>query len=160
MEKNVLLLTALSFSTLSFAQVGINRVSPHLSSDLELGSTNKTLILNRVSNTGTVPNPVNGMMIYDLSEECVKAYQAGKWSKCLGKGLNSKKSQSPVNATALTPTSVTVSPRPITGKAYKGTPTISYSGGNGDAYETQTIQTNKLTAVLPAGEFVAKNGRL
>ncbi|MGE8555592.1 MAG: hypothetical protein ACN6OB_16860 [Chryseobacterium jejuense] len=121
MKKKLLLLISISFGVLSFAQIGINRENPHLSSDLELGSTNKALLLNRVSNTSAVSNPTNGMMIYDLSEECVKAYQAGKWSKCLGKGLNSRKTQSPVNAATLPPTSATASPKPIAGQAYKGT---------------------------------------
>ncbi|PQA94562.1 hypothetical protein B0A69_08855 [Chryseobacterium shigense] len=82
---------------LSLAQVGIKKDNPHLSTDLELGSNNKALILNRVQNTDAVPNPVNGMMIYDLSEECVKAYQSGKWSKCLGKNLRAKKNSGPLS---------------------------------------------------------------
>lgn len=160
MKKNVLLLITLSFSMLSFAQVGIKRDNPHPSSDLELGSTNKTLLLNRVPNTGAVPNPVDGMMIYDISEECVKAYQAGKWSNCLGKGLNSRKTQRLTSTTTLACTSATLSPSPIAGQAYRGVLTIPYSGGSGSAYEAQTIQTNGLTAVLPAGKFVAENGSL
>ncbi|MGE8556346.1 MAG: hypothetical protein ACN6OB_20680 [Chryseobacterium jejuense] len=158
MKKNVLLLISFSFSVLSFAQVGIKKDNPHLSSDLELGSNNKTLLLNRVPNTAAVANPVNGMMIYDQSEECVKAYQGGKWSKCLGKGLSGKKAlSSPVS---LSCTSATISPSPVAGQAFNGKLTIPYTGGNGDAYGTQSIQTNGLSAALPDGRFAIGSGSL
>lgn len=158
MKKNVLLLISLSLSVLSFAQVGIKKENPHLSTDLELGSNNKTLLLNRVPNTTAVANPVNGMMIYDRSEECVKAYQNGKWSKCLGKGLSGKKAFA--SSVSLLCTSATVSPNPVAGQAFKGTITIPYKGGNGESYESQSIQANGLTAVLPVGNFAVGNGSL
>lgn len=158
MKKNVLLLIACCFSVLFFAQVGIKKENPNLSADLELGSTTKTLLLNRVPNTAAVANPVNGMMIYDLSEECVKAYQADKWSKCLGKGLNGRKAfAGPVS---LSCSSAAVSPNPVAGQAFKGTLTIPYTGGDGRSYQAQSIQANGLTASLPAGNFVLGNGSL
>ncbi len=158
MRKNALLLISLSFSLLSFAQVGINKDHPNLSADLELGSNNKTLLLNRVPNTAAVANPVNGMMIYDLSEECVKAYQGSKWSKCLGKGLTGKKaSEGPVS---LSCSSAALSPNPVAGQAFKGTLIIPYTGGNGGSYQAQSIQTHGLTASLPVGNFVIGNGSL
>lgn len=95
MRKKILLQICICFSMFSLAQVGIKKDNPNPSTDLELGSNNKALILNRVQNTSAVPNPVNGMMIYDLSEECVKAYQSGKWSKCLGKNLKAQKTSDP-----------------------------------------------------------------
>ncbi|UHO38307.1 hypothetical protein H5J24_22670 [Chryseobacterium capnotolerans] len=159
MKKKVLLLiTASSFSVLSFAQVGIKKDNPNLSADLELGSNNKTLLLNRVANTTAVANPTNGMMIYDQSEECVKAFQGGKWSKCLGKGLSGKKGvASPVS---LTCTSASLSSNPIAGQAFNGVLTIPYTGGNGSSYEAQAFQANGLTAALPTGNFAVGNGSL
>ncbi|TZF92719.1 hypothetical protein FW781_20220 [Chryseobacterium panacisoli] len=158
MRKNVFLLVTCGFSVLSFAQVGIKKDNPYASADLELGSNNKTLLLNRVPNTSAVANPVNGMMIYDLSEECVKAYQAGKWSKCLGKGLIGKKAlNSPVS---LSCASATISPSPIAGQAFNGRLTIPYTGGNGGTYEAQSVQANGLSAALPAGRFAMGNGSL
>ncbi|MCQ9641030.1 hypothetical protein MP478_16725 [Chryseobacterium sp. WG14] len=97
MRKKLLLQISICFNVLTFAQVGIKKENPHLSTDLELGSNNKALILNRVPNTNAIPNPANGMMIYDLSEECVKAYQSGKWSKCLGKNLRAKQASDPLS---------------------------------------------------------------
>lgn len=158
MRKKVLLLIACCFGVLSFAQVGINKDNPNLSADLELGSNNKTLLLNRVPNTAAVADPTNGMMIYDQSEECVKAYQAGKWSKCLGKGLIGKKAS--ISPVSLSCTSAMLSPNPLAGQAFKGTLTIPYTEGNGGSYEAQSIQSNGLTASLPVGNFAVGNGSL
>lgn len=71
--------------TYATAQIGIKTDTQNPSVDLELGSTDKALLLNRVANTNTVSNPANGMLIYDISEDCVKVYQADKWSKCIWK---------------------------------------------------------------------------
>ncbi|WPO91071.1 hypothetical protein [Chryseobacterium sp. HR92] len=158
MKKNVFLLVTCCFSVLSFAQVGIKKDNPNASTDLELGSNNKTLLLNRVPNTSSVANPVNGMMIYDLSEECVKAYQAGKWSKCLGKGLSGKKALN--SLVSLSCTSATISPSPVAGQAFNGTLTIPYTGGNGETYEAQSIKANGLSAALPTGRFAMGSGSL
>src|SRR5690606_15628626 len=70
---------------------GINTETPHASSDLELASPDKALLLNRVANTAAVADPTNGMLIYDLEDKCVKAYQGDPlaWSDCLdGSGGN------------------------------------------------------------------------
>ncbi|AZA81392.1 hypothetical protein C1637_02105 [Chryseobacterium lactis] len=155
--KNVCVLITFGISMLSFAQVGIKTDKPYPSADLELGSNDKTLILNRVLNTSAIANPVDGMMIYDRSEECVKAYQNKKWSKCLGKGLNSR---SAISSISLSCSSATISPAPTSGKTYKGTLTIPYTGGNGSSYESQIVKTNGLSAVLPAGMFSQGSGNL
>lgn len=160
MKKNVFLLVTFGFSVLSFAQVGIKKDNPHASADLELGSPNKTLILNRVPNTIAISNPVNGMMIYDQSEDCVKSYQAQKWSKCLGKGKNFKSVKPPSGSFSLSCASAVLSPGLVTGQEYKGTLIIPYTNGTGNVYEEQTIRTNGLTAVLPAGKFGTGNGSL
>ncbi|MDR2238614.1 MAG: hypothetical protein LBE92_20990 [Chryseobacterium sp.] len=158
MKKIISLLAAFGFSAFSFAQVGIKTQDPYPSSDLDLGSRNKALLLNKVDNTSVVNNPVDGMMIYDMSEECVKARQDGKWTKCLGKGLNGKMAAR--NSLSLSCASATLSPNPEAGKPFKGTLTIPYTNGNGGAYEAQSIQTNGLTASLAAGKFAAGNGNL
>lgn len=150
-RKLLLLVTSLSISSLSFAQVGIKTANPHLSSDLELGSTNKSLLLNRVPNTAAIANAVNGMLIYDVSEQCVKAFQGGAWSNCFYKESNF----------SLACGSAVFSPATATqGTPYAGTLTIPYSGGDGSAYAAQSIQSNGLTATLPAGTLATGNGSL
>lgn len=152
MKKKLLLPIYISISAFASAQVGINQPNPNISADLELGSTNKSLLLNRIPNTGVINNPVNGMLIYDVSEQCVKAFQGGAWSKCFWKEntvftLNCA-------AAAFTPNSATQ------GQVYNGTLTIPYTGGDGSSYPDQTFQTNGLTATLTAGTFAVGNGTL
>ncbi|PQA94561.1 hypothetical protein B0A69_08850 [Chryseobacterium shigense] len=150
--KKLLLTIYFSVSSLSFAQVGINEANPHLSADLELGSKNKSLLLNRVPNTGAVANPVNGMIIYDVAEQCVKAFQGGAWSQCFWKENA---------AFALTCASAVFAPTTATqGQSYTGTLTIPYTGGDGSAYSGQTIQSNGLVATLAAGTFSTGAGSL
>ncbi|AKK73908.1 hypothetical protein OK18_15990 [Chryseobacterium gallinarum] len=152
MKKKFLLPIYICISSFSIAQVGINQPNPHLSADLELGSTNKSLLLNRVPNTGVINNPVNGMLIYDVSEQCVKAFQGGAWSQCFWK-------ENP--AFALNCGAATFAPNPATqGQSYTGTLTIPYTGGDGSAYAAQTFQANGLTATLAAGTFAVGNGTL
>lgn len=64
-------------------QVGINAPVPETDALLELKSTNKALLITRVANTGVIANPVNGMILYDNSSNCVKAYENSAWSGCL-----------------------------------------------------------------------------
>ncbi|CAH0134319.1 fibrobacter succinogenes major paralogous domain-containing protein [Chryseobacterium sp. Bi04] len=150
--KKLLLSIYFCISSLSFGQVGINTANPHLSADLELGSTNKSLLLNRVPNTGAIANPVNGMLIYDVAEQCVKAFQGGAWSSCFWQENNSF---------ALTCASAVFAPATATqGQAYTGTLTIPYTGGDGSAYPGQTIQSNGLTATLAPGTFATGAGSL
>ncbi|MCS4304381.1 FISUMP domain-containing protein [Chryseobacterium sp. BIGb0232] len=151
MKKKLLLPIYISISSFSLAQVGINQPNPNLSADLELGSTNKSLLLNRIPNTGVINSPVNGMLIYDVSEQCVKAFQGGAWSQCFWK-------ESPF---ALVCASAVFNPSSATQNvAYSGTLTIPYTGGNGSAYAAQTFQSNGLTATLNAGNFATGNGSL
>ena len=82
MKKTLILVTAL-FSLTVFAQVGIGTTTPAGSSILDLTATNKALLLTRVANTAAITNPVNGMLIYDISANCVKGFENGAWSGCL-----------------------------------------------------------------------------
>lgn len=152
-----LLLTA---STIAFSQVGIGTVTPHASADLELGSNNKALYLNRVANTAAVANPQPGMIIYDLESKCVKAYQSNPaaWSDCLigGDGGVLEGSITSLNCAAAVflPASATQ------GQAYTGTLKIPYTGGNGGVYPANSVTINGLTFSLPLGVFATGNGEL
>ena len=75
----VLLLTSVA----SFAQVGIGTNAPVPGSILELKAADKALLLTRVATTAAVTTPVNGMMVYDISTNCIKGYQNGAWTDCL-----------------------------------------------------------------------------
>ena len=78
-------LTAVAFIMMGFAanaQVGIGTTTPNSGAALDITSTNKGLLLPRVANTAAITAPVNGMMIYDISSNCYKAYQNNAWSDC------------------------------------------------------------------------------
>lgn len=63
--------------------VGLGTNAPNSNSILELASTNKALLLPRLTNTSSITSPTNGMMIYDSSSNCIKSYENGAWSSCL-----------------------------------------------------------------------------
>lgn len=86
--KKIIYLGLLFAGLTSSAQVkiGDNPTNLGASSSLELESTNKALVLTRVANTAAITTPVNGMIVYDLSSNCVKAYENGVWSNCLSAG--------------------------------------------------------------------------
>lgn len=72
MKTKLLFLIAITaFSVNLFSQVGINTTAPNPSSILDIVSTNKGLLIPRVSLTGntdvtTIPNPANGLLVYNL----------------------------------------------------------------------------------------------
>jgi hypothetical protein len=81
----------LFFSLVNFAQIkmGDNPSTIGASSALELESTTKALLITRVANTAAIVSPVNGMLIYDISENCLKGYENGAWTNCVGTTNNS-----------------------------------------------------------------------
>ncbi|WP_412464287.1 beta strand repeat-containing protein [Flavobacterium mekongense] len=76
----LLLLTGLC--AIAQVKVGDNPTTISPGAALEIESTNKGLVIPRVANTAAVTNPVNGMMVYDISSQCFKGYQNGEWSGC------------------------------------------------------------------------------
>ena len=83
MRKKIILsaiLIATSFTV--FAQVGIDTTSPE--GALDVVSTDSGVLLPRVANSAAVTTPVNAMLIYDLLNNCMRAYQNSDWSTCLG----------------------------------------------------------------------------
>lgn len=70
------------FAASGQVKIGDNPATISTSAILELESTNKGLVVPRVATTAAVANPVNGMIIYDLSSNCFKGYQGGFWSDC------------------------------------------------------------------------------
>lgn len=147
---------AFMLSTIIFGQVGIKTQTPHASSDLELGSHDKALYLNRVANPpNDIANPQPGMMLYDTTLHCIRIYQGQPpaWSVCLKGTVGT--------ITALTCTSAAFSPATATqGTGYSGTLTIPYTGGNGGTYAAQSFVQNGLTFTLTAGTFANGAGNL
>jgi hypothetical protein len=87
MKKTITFL-AIFWVAIAYSQVGIGTINPNSSSILDLTATNKAFLLPKVANTAAIASPVNGMMIYDMSSNCVKSYEIGAWSNCLSLGAN------------------------------------------------------------------------
>ena len=148
-------LMLLMMGNLAFSQIGIGIPNPHASSDLDLGAADKALYLNRVATPSAVSNPQPGMMVFDVSEQCVKAYQDAPpaWSGCLGSVSGT--------VSGLTCASASFSPATATqGATYTGTLTLPYTGGNGGTYPSQNFAQNGLTFTLTAGNFSMGTGNL
>jgi hypothetical protein len=81
MKKIILSVVFIAVGFTSIAQVGIGTTNPE--GALDIVSSNSGLILPRVANTAAVTTPINGMIIYDISSTCIKAYQQNHWTGCL-----------------------------------------------------------------------------
>ncbi|KFE97537.1 hypothetical protein IX39_19880 [Chryseobacterium formosense] len=159
--KKMLIIFAYVASAMMFGQVGINTETPHPSSDLELGSNNKALYLNRVASPeNEISSPQNGMILYDSTKKCVRAYQANAWSNCLGVPIGNEGTVLSLECNAAT----------HSGTIYYGTAytsgietSVPYSGGNGGSYSAVAINSTGVTglvATLQAGNLNNGSGNL
>jgi hypothetical protein len=123
--KKITTTLVLAVSMAVYSQVGINTTTPHASASLELGSNNKAFYLNRVANISVIANPQPGMIIYDLSESCVKTYGGNPagWSGCLAGSTDGNGT-----VASLTCGSVVFNPTTATHEAYTGTYSSLYRG--------------------------------
>lgn len=80
---------AFTMQTNAQVTIGSNQV-PAASALLDLkedsaGTSTKALLLPRVPKTSDIVTPADGMIIYDIENNCVKVFENGAWSDCLGK---------------------------------------------------------------------------
>ena len=87
-EIGIVALTSININAASThfqsGSVGIG-ASPNASSILELSSTDKGLLLPRLADTTAISSPVEGLMIYDNTDDCLRVYANGEWSQCFSK---------------------------------------------------------------------------
>ncbi len=89
MKKIFSLLLILGFVQNSSAQsVGIGTTSPNSSAQLDIASTNKGLLLPRMSsfNRTLIINPANGLLVYDTTLNRLYQYQDGAWRFLINNG--------------------------------------------------------------------------
>ncbi|WP_338409729.1 FISUMP domain-containing protein [uncultured Flavobacterium sp.] len=77
----IILTVMLLASTHLFSQVGIGTTNPE--GALDVVSSNSGVIVPRVATNAVITTPVNGMIIYDISNTCIRAYENNAWSNCL-----------------------------------------------------------------------------
>jgi hypothetical protein len=161
MKKSLTLFVLLIQFTV-LAQVGIGTIAPVAGSLLELKATDKALILTRVAGSAAITTPVDGMIVYDTSQNCFRSRENGVWTPCW-------------NCCA-TPSAAagTITALDCTGVVKTGTLTqasaatavsadYSYTGGNGGTYSGQAIASTGvtgLTATLLAGNFATGAGTI
>ena len=158
--KKILLTLLIASGIVATAQVkiGDNPTNVGASSSLELESTNRALLLTRVANTAAIATPVNGMMIYDISANCIKGYENGAWSGCLSSNLPVGVISTLDCAGATTTGTLT-----HTVAASGVSSSIPYTGGNGGTHTGQIVTSlgvTGLTATLTAGSFATGAGTL
>lgn len=158
MKKTFLTILVL-VSSLGQAQVGIGTTSPDASSILDLSSTNKGLLLPRLttSQRDAVATPIAGLMIFNTTTNKINIFVGAGWDE--------------MNTTATYGSIATIDCAGATNagtmnlgtEASGVTSTISYTGGNGLAHNGQVVTSTGvtgLTATLTAGSFASGNGTL
>lgn len=87
--KNLLTTILVLLATLSAsAQVGIGTTTPNAGSALDIVSTDKGILIPRLESTA-VTSPVDGMMIYQPSDQSFYYYKGTAWTK-IGAGVSSE----------------------------------------------------------------------
>ena len=162
MKKILTIVILLIGHTSIYSQVGIGTIAPVAGSLLELKATDKALLLTRVAGSAAITTPVDGMIVYDTSQNCFRSRENGVWTPCW-------------NCCA-TPSAAagTITALDCTGVVKTGTLTqasaatavsadYSYTGGNGGTYSGQAIASTGvtgLTATLLAGNFATGAGTI
>lgn len=77
----------LAFSCQLMSQsVGIGTNNPHSSSILEVNSSNKGILLPRVADTSSIPNPAKGLTIYSTTSNKIWMYNGSRWQQVVSNG--------------------------------------------------------------------------
>jgi len=92
MKKLLYLFIALSsFVTANSQSVGIGTTAPNTNAILDIFSNNKGVLIPRIVDTGTVPNPLEGMIIYNKNTKTPYYHNGQQWVSLGGRlpgGLN------------------------------------------------------------------------
>jgi hypothetical protein len=157
--KKLIPLFLILFSVNSFAQIGIGTETPNAAAILDITSTNRGLLLPRMTTTqrNAIASPVAGLTIYNSTSNCMNIFNGAGWNELCG-----------------TATQGLIATIDCAGATHNGTLTsgsaassvssvISYTGGNGLPYTGQTVTSTGvtgLTATLSAGTMASGAGSL
>lgn len=150
------LLMAASLPSVAQVKVGDNPTTINSSAILELEHSNRALLITRVADTAAVASPVNGMIIYDQSAQCFRGYSDSRWSNCFGHLSGALFSS--IDYTNTRHYGYMSAGQVVGNGVYTR---LGYSGGNGEAYNGQTIASTGvtgLTATLAAGTLQSGTG--
>lgn len=154
-----LFLVCLCSGQVSRQKIGSNRYTIAPSAALEIESTDKGILLPRMSKSdmNNIKNPVNGLIVFDTDNQCVKIYQRNAWSGCFefaGAPAFSLKCQDAV-----------WSAKPKNGEPFSGTLSLPYIEGGTQVVPAQTIYptgagVGTLSAILSAQTLALGAGTL
>jgi hypothetical protein len=93
MKKSITLISFLAAANLIFAQMGIGTTSPNSSAQLEVSSTNKGVLLPRLTQTqiNAISSPPAGLQVYNTTQNCINVFNGSSWTsekKYIGKTVN------------------------------------------------------------------------
>jgi len=71
-----------SFAISAQVKIGTNVTNLGASSMLEIESSDKGLLIPRVTSPSVIDNPINGMLIFDTTLQCVRGFANGVWTAC------------------------------------------------------------------------------
>jgi len=163
--KNYLIIILLFIGLVSYSQTGIGTVTPHESSQLEIFSTSKGVLLPKITLKGeadkasiTGGDPAVGLIVYNTGLDAdfpIKGFMFWngiKWRLFLD--ANTTKAQIVgtliKNSGVLTPNSYTA------GTDYNGVLEVLYNGGNGGYYsEDEAYLSNGLSFKIQPGQATA-----
>jgi len=83
-------------ATVNAQNVGIGTNSPNANAILDISSTNKAVLIPRLVDTGNVPNPTEGMMIYNKNTKAPFFHDGKQWFSL---GARIPSAQPPAGAT-------------------------------------------------------------
>jgi hypothetical protein len=158
MKKTVFFLL-LSLATIAQAQVGIGTETPNASAILDITSTNRGLLLPRMTTTqrNAIASPVAGLTIYNTTSNCMNIFNGAGWNELCGTATQGLITT--INCAGATHNGTLTS-----GSAASSVSSvISYTGGNGLPYSGQTVTSTGvtgLTATLSAGTMASGAGSL
>lgn len=138
-------------------KVGDNPTVINPSAALEVESLNKGVLLPRVANTAAVVAPTNGLIVYDISSNCIKAYENNVWSSCLsassasGSSPSSQTVNSDCNSNGIDCFGLVFSIK-LTNNTFSSAGPISFSTGD---VVLSGLTGYAVTAVSPASATIA-----
>ncbi len=89
MKKQITLVFLFLITVKLFSQIGINtdNSTPNVSAQLDVKSTNKGLLLPRISTSATTFNsPAAGLMVYDQDKASLAYYNGSAWNSLANNG--------------------------------------------------------------------------
>jgi hypothetical protein len=127
--------------------------APDTSALLDVQSTSRGMLLPRMTTAqrDAIQNPANGLAIYNLDTDCIDFFDQSFWS-CACAGKITSLNCTPVSSVSL-----------FNGFSVNTTLSLTYTGGNGGAYQAFTVNStgvSGLTLTYNAGMFRYGSGEL